>query len=75
MAPFFFENVQGEAITVNGDFCSQKLKRIILVIFGFNRMALRALQPKLHSIFCVLFLKLALSVAELTSFGHLGAAI
>ena len=32
-------------------------------------------QPKLHPMFCTLFLKMALSIAELMSFGHLGAAI
>ena len=57
------------------NFCSQKLKSRILAIFGFNSKALHATQPKLHSMFCVLFLKIALSVAELISFGHLGAAI
>ena len=31
--------------------CSQKLKRRILATFGFNRTALRATQPKLHSMF------------------------
>ena len=44
-------------------------------IFGFNRMALRATQPKLHSMFCALFLNIALSAAYLMSFGHLGAVI
>ena len=44
------------AVTVNGDryrtnFCSQKLKRGILATFGFNKTALRATQPKLHSMF------------------------
>ena len=43
--------------------------------FGFNRTALRAIQPKLHSMFCALFLKIALSAADLMSFGHLVAAI
>ena len=38
--------------------------------FGFNRMAPRATQPKLHSMFCALFLKIALLAAELMSFGH-----
>ena len=57
------------------NFCSQKLKRRILATFGFNRTPLRATQPKLHSMFCALFLKIALSAAELISFGHLGAAI
>ena len=57
------------------NFCSPKLKRRILATFAFNLMALRATQPKLHSMFCALFLKLALSATELMSFGHLGAAI
>ena len=43
--------------------------------FGFNRTALSAEQPKLHSMFRALFLKIALSAAELMSFGHLEAAI
>ena len=55
------------------NFCLQKLKRSILATFGFNRTALRATQPKLHSIFCAIFLKIALSAAELMSFGHFGA--
>ena len=57
------------------NFCSQKFKRRILAAFGFNRTALRATQPKLHSMFCALFLKITLSAAELMSFGHLGAKI
>ena len=46
-----------------------------MATFDFNRTALHATQPKLHSMFCALFLKIALSAAELTPFGHLGAAI
>ena len=81
---FFFENKQGEAVTVNGDRCramlyeflfSQKLKRRILATFDFNRTALCTTQPKLHSMFCALFFKIALSAAELMSFGHIGVAI
>ena len=71
IGPFLFENEQEEAVTVN----SQKLKRSILATFGFNRKTLRATQPKLHTMFCALFLKIALSAAELMSFGHLGTAI
>ena len=56
------------------EFLFTKIERI-LAIFGFNRKALRATQPKLHSMFCALFLKIAISAAELMSFGHLGAAI
>ena len=81
--PFFFENEQGEAVTVNGDryrlilneLLFINLKRRILATFGFNRTALHATQLKLHSMFCVLFLKIALAAAERMSFGHLGAAI
>ena len=42
---------------------------------GFNGMALRATQPKLHLMFCALFVKIALSAAELMSFDHLAAVI
>ena len=44
------------------NFCSQKLKRRILTTFGVNRTALRAIQPNLYSMFCALFLKIALSI-------------
>ena len=40
--------------------------------YGFNKTALCATQPKLHLMFCALFLKIALSAVELMSFGHLG---
>ena len=46
-----------------------------MATFGFNRLALRVTQPKLHSMFCALFLKIALSAAELMPFGHCGAAV
>ena len=83
IGPSFLENEQGEAITVNGDryramlneICSQKLKRRILTAIGFNRTAIRDTQPKLYSMFCTLFLNIALSAAELMSFGHIGTAI
>ena len=54
---------------------AKKLKRRLLATFGFNRTKLRATQLKLHSMFCALFLKIALSAAELMSFGHLSAVI
>ena len=47
----------------------------ILATFGLNRTALCATQLKLHLMFCALFLKIALSAAELMSFSHLGAGI
>ena len=80
IGPFFAENEQGDKATVNGgryramlnEFLFTKIEEATLV---FNRTALRNTQPKLHSMFCGLFLKIALSAAELMSFGHLGAAI
>ena len=69
----------GQAEAASGpfwkNFCSQILKRRILATLGFNTTALRATQPKVHSMFCELFLKIAVSAAELMSFGRLGAAI
>ena len=41
-----------------------------MATFGFNRMALRATQPKLRSMFCALFVKIALSGAELMSLDY-----
>ena len=76
IGPFFFENEQGEAVIVNGDRYRAMLneflftKRRILATFGFNKKALSATQPKLHSMFCTL-----LSAAELMLFDHLGAAV
>ena len=46
-----------------------------MATFGSKRTKLRATQPKLNSMFYALFLKIALSAAEVMSFGHLGAAI
>ena len=46
-----------------------------MATFSFNRTSLTITQPKLHSMFFALFLKIALSAAELMSFGHLGAVI
>ena len=59
IGPFLFENEHGEDVTVNGD-CYR---------------AVGASQPKLHSMFCDLFLKIELSAAELMSFCHLGTVI
>ena len=80
---FFFENEQGEAVTVNGEryramlneFLFTRIEEEDIDKFGFYRTALRATQPKLLSMFCALFLKIALSAAELMSFGHLGSPI
>ena len=77
------ENEKGEVIKVKDDryrallnkFLFTKIEEEILATFGFNRTKLRATQPKLHPMFCTLVLKIALSAAELMSFGHLGTAI
>ena len=71
--PFSFENEQAEAVKVSGDryramlneFLFTKIKTKILATFGLNRTALRDTQPKLHSMLCALFLKIALSAAEM----------
>ena len=60
-------NDQGEAVTVNGD-----RYRAVLNEFLFTKIDV---EPKLHSMCCALFLKIALSPAELISSGHRGAAI
>ena len=75
---WLYEVLQLMAIVIGQcwmNFCSHKLKTSILAIFGFNRMALRTTQPKLHSMFCALFLKIELSAAELMSWGYFVAAI
>ena len=72
----FFENEQGEAVTVNGErywavlneFLFTKIEEEDISNIWFR-------QPKVHSMFCVLFLKIALSAAELMLFDHLGAGI
>ena len=70
------ESQQGEAATVNGDrYRVMLIFEMLLATFDFNRLALRATQLKLRSMFCALFLKVALSAAELMSFGHLGATL
>ena len=54
--------------------------RVIIRPFFFENeqflfTTLHATQPKLHSMFSALFLKISLSAAELMSFSHLWAAI
>ena len=64
--------------TVNGDRYRATLNEFLftkMATFDFNRTTLSATQPKLHSMFCALFLKTALLAAVLMPFGHLGAAI
>ena len=51
IGPFFFENEQGEAVTVNGDCYWAMLNELLFTkieedaTFGFNRTALSAAQP------------------------------
>ena len=77
IGPFLFENGLGKRSLP--DYVERifvcKIMRRIFAIFGFNRTTLSATQPKLCSMFCALFLKVALSATELMSFGHLEAAI
>ena len=59
-----------EAVKVNGNRYWAMLNEFLFTkieeaTVGFNRMALRATQPKLHSMFYAPFLKFALSAAEL----------
>ena len=73
---FFFENEQGEAVTVNGD-----RYRGILNEFLFTKIRKEDIDNKwfqldcatchtaLHSMFCALFLKIALSAAGLLFVG------
>ena len=55
---FFFENEQGEAVTVNGDRFRAKLNE-----FLFTKIEEKDIgtQPKLHSMFCALFLNCIIS--------------
>ena len=83
IGPFFFEYEQRVDVTVNGDryrpmlneFLFTKIEEEDIATFGFNRTALRGTQQKLYSMFCALLLKIALSAAELMSFGHIGTGI
>ena len=80
IAPLFFANEQGEAITVNGDgyramlneFLFTKIEKDAIGNIWFQQ---NGAMCQTASMFCALFLKIALSAAELMSFGHLGAAI
>ena len=84
IGPFFFENEQGENVTVNGDRYRAMLNEFLFTkieeedignIWFQQDGATCATHPKLHSMFCALFLKIALSAAELMSFANLAAAI
>ena len=77
---FFFENEQAEAVTVNGDHYRVMLNKFLFtkiehLLVSTGRRYEPHTQPKLHSIFGALFLKITLSAAELISFDHLGAEV
>ena len=69
---------QGEAVTVNGDrywamlneFLFTKIEEEDIGNICFTQECASATQPKLHSMFCALFLKIALSAAELLSLNY-----
>ena len=63
--PFFFENELREGVSVNDDRYRAMLNELLFTKIEEEVLAIRATQPKLHSIFCALFLKIALSAAEL----------
>ena len=68
--PFFFENEQGQAVTVNGDRYRAMLNKFLFTKIEEEDIGNIWFQhPKLHSMFCPLFLKIKLSAAELMSFG------
>ena len=68
----FFENEQKEAVTVNGDPYRAMLNEFLFTKIEEEDIGNIWFQ---YSMFCALSLKIALSAAELISFGHLGAAI
>ena len=81
--PFFFGNEQGEAVTVNGDHYRAMLNDLLFTkieeedvgSIWFQKDGATCHTPEANSMFCVLFLKIALSAADLMSVGHLGAKI
>ena len=82
MGHFSFENHQ-EAVTVNGDhyqamlneFLFTKIEEEEIGNIWFQQDGTTCHTVETTLMFCALFLKIALSAAELMSFGHLGAAI
>ena len=81
--PFFVENEQGDVVTVNGDRYRAMLNEFLLTKveekdignIWFQQDIVPHSRSYTRGFFCAQFLKIALSTAELMSFGHLGAAI
>ena len=67
-----FENEQGETITVIGDRYRAMLSEFLFIKIVEEKIGKIWFQ---HSMFCAMFLKIALSAAELMSFGHPGTTI
>ena len=65
---FSFKNVYRAMLK---EFLYTKIEEEDIGNIWFQQDGAAATQPKLHSMFCVLFLMIALSAAELMSFGHL----
>ena len=83
IGPFFFENNQGEAVTINEDRYRAMLKEFLFIKIkeeDIDNIRFQQDGATCHTAEATLyvfslFLKIALSAAELMSFGHLGAAI
>ena len=84
IVPFFYENDQGAAVTVNCDryrvmlneFLFTKIEEADIGNIWFQQDGAKCNTAEATlDVFCALFLKIALSAPELMSFGHLGSAI
>ena len=80
---FFCENEQGEAVTVNGDRYQAILNQFLFTEIekaDIGNIWFQQDEATCHTAEATLYVlrpvfKIVLSAAELTSFGHLGAAI
>ena len=74
IGPFFFRKWPGVAVTHKISYTrytryTQMFTKIEKIEGGY-RTVLRVTQPKLHLLFCALFLKITLSATEVMAFGH-----
>ena len=80
---FFFENKQGEGVTVNRDryramlneFLFTKIEEEDIGNIWFQQEGATCHIANLHSMFCAMFMKITLSDARLMWFGHFEAVI
>ena len=68
---FCFENEQDVAVTVNGDRYRGMLNEFLFTKIEEEDIGYIDRLRATHPMFCALFLKITLSVADLMSFGHL----